>query len=209
MGHEYKRPDLITAEFDRFRKLVTDKHRPIQIIWAGKPYPMDYGAISTFDSLVNMNKEFMNCAVLVGYELWLSLMCKKGADLWLNNPRVTREASGTSGMTAAMNGAVNYSTQDGWILEFAKHKENSFVMPVVDPTLPNHQQDQMDAENMLNVLEEDILPMYYDHPDLWNSLVSRSLQDVVPYFDSDRMADEYYQKLYKIQNQEKVLHPVT
>jgi len=151
----------------------------------------------------------MNCAVLVGYELWLSLMCKKGADLWLNNPRVTREASGTSGMTAAMNGAVNYSTQDGWILEFAKHKENSFVMPVVDPTLPNHQQDQMDAENMLNVLEEDILPMYYDHPDLWNSLVSRSLQDVVPYFDSDRMADEYYQKLYKIQNQEKVLHPVT
>ena len=205
---EYKRPDLITSDFDRFERLVTDKKRPIQIIWAGKPYPMDYGSISTFDSLVYMHKQFMNCAVLVGYELWLSLMCKRGADLWLNNPRVLREASGTSGMTAAMNGAVNFSTQDGWILEFAKHKENSFVVPMLDHTLPHHQQDQQDALNLLNVLEEDILPMYYENPEQWNSIVAKSLQGVIPYFDSDRMVDEYYQKLYEFQNQAKILSPV-
>jgi starch phosphorylase len=202
---EYKRPDLITSDFDRFKRLVTDKKRPIQIIWAGKPYPTDYGAISTFDNLVYMNKEFMNCAILVGYELWLSLMCKRGADIWLNNPRISREASGTSGMTAAMNGAVNFSTQDGWFLEFARHRENCFVVPLVDHTLPHHQQDQQDAESLLNVLEEDILPMYYEHPEQWNSIVANSLQEVVPYFDSDRMADEYYQKLYEFQNQAKHL----
>jgi len=196
---EYKRPDLITADFERFKRLVTDTERPLQIIWAGKPYPLDYGAVGTFDNLVYMNKEFMNCAVLVGYELWLSRMCKRGADVWLNNPRITREASGTSGMTAAMNGAVNFSTQDGWMLEFAKHAENSFVVPIVDHTLPHHVQDQMDAKNLLDILEHQILPMYYDNREQWNKVMVNSLTQVVPYFDSDRMADEYYNKLYNYQ----------
>jgi starch phosphorylase len=199
---------LITLDFERFKRLITNKKRPLQVIWAGKPYPLDYGAIGTFDNLVYMNKAFMNCAVLVGSELWLSRMCKRGADLWLNNPRVTREASGTSGMTAAMNGAVNFSTQDGWILEFAKHQENGFVVPVVDTSLPHHIQDQLDAQNLLDVLEEDILPMYYEQSDKWNQVVANSLTDVVPYFDSDRMADEYYQNLYKFKLQPNVLNSV-
>jgi starch phosphorylase len=202
---EYKRPDLITSDFERFEKLVTDKSRPVQIIWAGKPYPLDYGAIGTFDNLVYMNKNFMNCAVLVGYELWLSLMCKRGADLWLNNPRIPREASGTSGMTAAMNGAVNFSTQDGWILEFARHGENSFIVPVLDPSLPHHEQDRQDAQNLLDVLEEEILPLYYDQPKQWNRIVRGSLDDVVPYFDSDRMAKEYFTKLYEYQGQPELV----
>ena len=201
---EYKRPDLITLDFERFKRLVTNTERPLQVIWAGKPYPLDYGAIGTFDNLVYMNKEFMNCAVLVGYELWLSRMCKRGADLWLNNPRITREASGTSGMTAAMNGAINFSTQDGWMLEFAEHKENSFVVPVVDHKLPHHEQDRIDAQNLMDTLEDEILPLYYEHPDEWNRLVANSLSQVVPYFDSDRMATEYYQKVYEHQYQPKV-----
>jgi starch phosphorylase len=144
-----------------------------------------------------MNKNYMNCAVLVGYELWLSLMCKRGADIWLNNPRIPREASGTSGMTAAMNGALNFSTQDGWILEFSKHAHNSYLVPVVDPGLPHHEQDKQDARNLLDVLEYEILPTYYDKPDQWNEIVAHSLEEVVPYFDSDRMADEYFEKLYQ------------
>ena len=205
---EYKRPDLITSDFERFEKLVTDKKRPLQIIWAGKPYPLDYGAIGTFDNLVYMNKNFMNCAVLVGYELWLSLMCKRGADLWLNNPRVTREASGTSGMTAAMNGALNFSTQDGWILEFSDHGHNSYVVPIADPLLPHHEQDGQDAKNLLDVLEHEILPTYYDSPERWNEIVANSLGEVVPYFDSDRMATEYFEKLYQYQAQHKIVSPV-
>jgi starch phosphorylase len=108
-------------------------------------------------------------------------------------------------MTAAMNGAVNFSTQDGWILEFARHGENSFIVPVLDPSLPHHEQDRQDAQNLLDVLEEEILPLYYDQPKQWNRIVRGSLDDVVPYFDSDRMAKEYFTKLYEYQGQPELV----
>ncbi|MCC5931876.1 MAG: alpha-glucan family phosphorylase [Cyclobacteriaceae bacterium] len=195
---EYKRPALITEEKERFQKIITNKKYPVQFIWAGKPYPMDFNAISAFNGLVHLAKNYNNMAVLVGYELKLSKLLKAGSDVWLNNPRVPREASGTSGMTAAMNGSVNFSTYDGWIPEFAKHKVNSFVVPEVDQTLPVYQQDQIDLQNLLDILEEDILPTYYDKPDEWSSIVKNSMQDVVPYFDSDRMAYQYYEKIYNL-----------
>ena len=192
----YKRADLITLHFERFKELMANKDMPVQIIWAGKPYPQDYGAISTFDNLVNMNKGFMNSASLVGYELTLSKHCKQGSDIWLNTPRIPREASGTSGMTAAMNGSVNFSTNDGWILEFAKHQHNSFIIPEVDLSVPVSEQDKLDAFHLLDILENEILPTYYHKPGEWNNVVKNSMTEVIPYFDSARMADEYYQKLY-------------
>ena len=103
----YKRADLLLRDMERFERLVTNKERPVQIIWAGKPYPMDYTAIGVFDRIVNLCKTFTNCAVLVGYELKIAKLLKGGADVWLNVPRLSHEASGTSGMAAAMNGAVN------------------------------------------------------------------------------------------------------
>ncbi|HYE53872.1 MAG TPA: alpha-glucan family phosphorylase [Chitinophagaceae bacterium] len=109
----YKRADLITRNKERFEALLANTKYPVQIVWAGKPYPMDYPAINDFNSLVHLSKQYKNVAVLVGYELALSKRLKQAADAWLNNPRVPREASGTSGMTAAMNGAVNFSTDDG------------------------------------------------------------------------------------------------
>ncbi len=196
---EYKRPALITQDLDRFEKILQNKTKRIQFIWAGKPYPMDYNAISTFNRLVHMGKKYPNLAVLVGYELKLSKMLKCGSDVWLNNPRVPREASGTSGMTAAMNASVNFSTYDGWIPEFSKHGINSFIVPPVDTTLPLHQQDQLDLQNLLDILEDDIITTYYDKPEKWMSIVKNSMLDVVPYFDSDRMAYQYYEKLYNYQ----------
>ena len=120
---EYKRPGLITQDIDRFHSIITNEDRPVQFIWAGKPYPMDYNAISTFNSLVYLSKKYRRISVLVGYELKLSKLLKAGSDVWLNNPRLPREASGTSGMTAAMNGSINFSTYDGWIPEYSKHGE--------------------------------------------------------------------------------------
>ncbi|HOB25417.1 MAG TPA: alpha-glucan family phosphorylase, partial [Kaistella sp.] len=105
----YKRADLLLHDKARFERLLNNPKYPVQIIWAGKPYPMDYSAISTFNTLVEESKYYKNMAVLTGYELALSKSLKQGSDLWLNNPRVPREASGTSGMTAAMNGSVNLS----------------------------------------------------------------------------------------------------
>jgi len=193
---EYKRPHLITQDQDRFLKLISNSKYPIQIIWAGKPYPMDYSAISTFNNLVHLSKQHNNITVLVGYELKLSKLLKAGADVWLNNPRLPREASGTSGMTASMNGAVNCSTYDGWIPEFAKHSVNSFIVPAVDNSLPVHQQDQVDMQNLLTILEDEILPVYYESPEKWLEIVKNSMHDVVPYFDADRMAYQYYEKFY-------------
>ena len=137
-----------------------------------------------------------NMAVLTGYELALSKAMKDGSDVWLNNPIVTREASGTSGMTAAMNASVNFSTYDGWVCEFAEHGKNSFIVPVA-PHSPDYERDQTDLGNLLDVLEKEILPMYYDRPQDWQQLVLTSMNDVSDFFNADRMATEYYEKVYR------------
>lgn len=193
----YKRADLLLHDKARFERLLNNPKYPVQIIWAGKPYPMDYSAISTFNTLVEESKYFKNMAVLTGYELSLSKLLKQGSDLWLNNPRVPREASGTSGMTAAMNGSVNLSTDDGWIPEFVKKGINGFVVPQADyHVLSVYDQDQYDLENLYHVLENEILPIYYDNPDQWRRIQQNAMDDVKGFFNSDRMADEYYKKIY-------------
>ena len=110
-------------------------------------------------------------------------------------------------MTAAMNGSINFSTNDGWILEYAKHKHNSFIVPEVDLSLPVSEQDKIDATHLLDILQNDILPMYYKKPAEWTKIVKNSMNEVVPYFDSGRMADEYYQQLYKAKVQEREALP--
>ncbi|OBW41396.1 Carbohydrate phosphorylase [Chryseobacterium sp. MOF25P] len=193
----YKRADLLLQDKERFRKLLNNPKYPVQIIWAGKPYPMDYSSISTFNVLVEESKNHKNMAVLTGYELALSKSLKQGSDLWLNNPRVPREASGTSGMTAAMNGSVNLSTDDGWIPEFAKHGENSFVVPKADyMNMSIYEQDRYDFNKLYEILENEILPTYYNQPDEWRKIQQNSMKDVKQNFNSDRMADEYYSIIY-------------
>ena len=193
----YKRADLLLHDKERYERLLNNPKYPVQIIWAGKPYPMDYSAISTFNTLVEESKYYKNMAVLTGYELALSKALKQGSDLWLNNPRVPREASGTSGMSAAMCASVNLSTDDGWIPEFAKNGINSFVTPQADyDHMSVYEQDNFDLENLYKVLEEDILPMYYDRPDEWRKVQQTAMDDVKFAFNSDRMADEYYKQIY-------------
>jgi len=192
----YKRPDLLLRDLDRFFNLINNADRPVQVIWAGKPYPFDHGAVHTFNRLVKLSYRLANVAVLTGYELDLSRKLKHGADIWLNTPRRPREASGTSGMTAAMNAAVNFSVQDGWIPEFARHGENSYILPVVDTTLPDHVQDDLDFDHMMQILEQEIVPTYYRDKEKWQAIVKQSMRDVLPYFNSDRMAHEYYEQMY-------------
>lgn len=192
----YKRPDLITRDIRLFREMLNNNDHPVQIIWAGKPYPFDYSAIDTFDELIRLTKGYPNATVLVGYELELSRFLKNGSDLWLNNPVVTREASGTSGMTAAMNGSVNFSTYDGWICEFARDGGNSFIIPSPDPHLSPEERDRYDILGFYTALKERIMPLYYDTPKEWNKVVMQSMNDVVPFFESGRMVAEYYEKMY-------------
>lgn len=194
----YKRSELITRDRVRFEKLLASTKYPIQFIWAGKPYPMDYPAINEFNNLVHLSKNYKNVAVLVGYELSLSKRMKQAADVWLNNPRVPREASGTSGMTACMNGAVNFSTDDGWIPEFINHGNNGFVVPQADyANMSVQEQDDYDLNKLYEILEGEILPLYYENYDTWRQICKNGMRDVRFRFDAGRMAEEYYELLYK------------
>ena len=191
----YKRAELLLHDLERFEKLISNSKYPVQIIWAGKPYPFDYYAIDIFNHLVLFSKKYPNLTVLIGYEIDLSRKLKCGSDVWLNTPRITREASGTSGMTAAMNGSVNVSINDGWIPEFEKNGKNCFVLPALDHNLPVWDQDKIDAENLYELLENVVIPMYYDNPEKWQEIVFNAMDDVIPEFTSARMAAEYYKHL--------------
>ncbi len=194
----YKRAELITRDIERFNRLTSNTRYPVQIIWGGKPYPMDYPAINDFNHLVHLSRGYKNVAVVIGYELALSKRMKQAADCWLNNPRVPREASGTSGMTAAMNGAVNFSTDDGWIPEFVNHGNNGFVVPKADyANMHVQQQDEYDLNKLYEILENEILPLYYDNYETWRQVVKNGMRDVRIQFESNRMANEYYELLYK------------
>lgn len=194
----YKRASMLTYDMERFEKLLSNSKYPIQIIWAGKPYPVDYPAISEFNDLVQISKNYKNVAVLIGHELALSKRIKQASDIWLNNPRVPREASGTSGMTAAMNGAVNFSTDDGWIPEFINHGNNGFVVPKADyANMHVHEQDEYDLNKLYEILVEQIIPMYYDNYDTYRQVIQNGMRDVQIQFDSNRMAKEYYELMYK------------
>ncbi|HVV54602.1 MAG TPA: hypothetical protein VHC47_04730, partial [Mucilaginibacter sp.] len=170
---------------------------PVQVIWAGKPYPEDFGAIGLFNSIIHRAWPFANCAVLTGYELALSALLKKGSDVWLNNPRMYREASGTSGMTAAMNGSINLSLPDGWVPEFAKDKENSFVIQPADDDLQYYEKDRAEAQHLMDTLENVVRPMYYKDQKKWVGVMRTAAAEIVPAFDSGRMADEYYRIMYE------------
>ncbi len=193
---EYKRPGLLKYDFERFVKLIRDEERPIQVIWAGKPYPTDHGAVDIFNELIKISHHYKRIAVLIGYELTLSRLLKQGSDLWLNTPRITREASGTSGMTASMNGSIHFSVDDGWHPEFARNGRNAFTIPSLNPKLSIEEQDKLDNQNMLDILEDTIIPTYYDTPKKWVNIMKNAMSDVEVEFDSGRMATEYYDRMF-------------
>jgi starch phosphorylase len=195
---EYKRPDLLKYDLERFVRLITNEERPVQIIWAGKPYPFDHGAIDTFNELIRISRHYKNLAVITGYELRVSRLLKQGSDIWLNTPRITREASGTSGMTASMNGSIHFSIDDGWHPEFARDGKNAFTIPSSDPDLPIEIQDRQDYENMMNVLENKILPLYYDDMKEWVEIMKNAMSEIEADFDSGRMVREYYERMFTV-----------
>lgn len=193
---DYKRPGLLKYDLDRYDKLLKNTRYPVQVIWAGKPYPEDAGAINIFNELIELSHNYKNMAVLIGYEIKLSKMLKQGSDIWLNTPRVTHEASGTSGMTASMNGSIHFSINDGWHSEFAKDNVNAFSIDKVDASLPIYDQDRHDHTAMMDKLENVILPLYYNDVKEWVKIMKYGINDVMRQFDSSRMVHQYYKWMY-------------
>lgn len=194
VGH--KRPGLIKFDIERFIKLIEHSEYPIQMIWAGKPHPTDSNAINIFNEIIDFSKHHKRVAILFQHELNLSKALKQGADIWLNTPRIGKEISECSGMSACMNGAINFSICDGWLLDFAEKGKNAFVFPPPPLNMSIEEQDKIDNKQLMDMLEHEIIRMYYEHPEEWVNMMKTSMTNIMPLFDSGRMVHEYYTLLY-------------
>jgi starch phosphorylase len=198
----YKRASLLFSRPDRLAKLLADSERPIQVLVAGKAHPADEGGKDVIQLVVDFAREPAAAGRVVfleDYEMTLARRLVQGVDLWLNTPRRPFEASGTSGMKAALNGVLNCSILDGWWAEA--------YSPACGFAIESHggateaEQDEADAEALYAVLEEQVLPAYYERdeagvPQRWIALMRESIAELGPRFGTARMVAEYVDRLY-------------
>ena len=194
---DYKRAWLILMDNDRITRLLDENK--IQIIFAGKFHPDDVMGKEMFNKLLNRSHSLKNVVVLPGYELELSGKLKRGSDIWLNTPLRPFEASGTSGMSANANGALHLSTYDGWTVEGTFDGINGYTIeyPELDDEMPWEERHWTDHECMMNKIENEIIPTYYENKAEWARLMQQAIRTSEAYFNSDRMVVEYYNRLYK------------
>jgi len=193
---DYKRAWLILMDKDRISKLLNDNK--IQIVFAGKFHPDDAMGREMFNKILNLSHSLKNVVVLTGYELALSARLKRGSDIWLNTPLRPFEASGTSGMSANMNGAVHLSIFDGWTVEGTFDGINGYTVEYegLDDEMSWEERHWKDHECIMDKIENIIIPTYYDNKQEWARLMRQAIRTSEAYFNSDRMVIEYYNRLY-------------
>ena len=194
---DYKRAWLIFMDKDRIGKLLDEDK--VQLIFAGKFHPDDVMGKEMFNKILHRSHSMKNVVVLPGYELELSGRLKRGSDLWLNTPIRPLEASGTSGMSANMNGTLHFSIYDGWTVEGTFPGINGYTVeyPGLDDEIPWEERHWKDYECIMSQLENDIIPTYYDNKPEWARLMRQAIRTAEGYFNADRMVIEYYNRLYK------------
>ncbi|HOQ16446.1 MAG TPA: alpha-glucan family phosphorylase [Defluviitaleaceae bacterium] len=197
----YKRSNLIFTDEKVIAPLL--KERKIQIVFSGKAHPLDDTGKKNVENIVAMTKKYPQSVVfLENYDMTIGAMLTKGADVWLNNPRRPKEASGTSGMKAAMNGVLNLSTLDGWWPEACKHGVNGWQFGDGFESEDEKELDAHDLKALYKVLTEEVIPTYYDRRDKWVEMMKDSILSTKDTFSVKRMLEEYYEKLY-IKQEEK------
>jgi starch phosphorylase len=200
---EYKRGTLLLRQPERLRALLTATDRPVQIVFAGKSHPRDDLGKDLIRQIVHFSADPQirtRLAFIEDYDMAIGRALYQGVDLWLNTPRRPYEACGTSGEKAVLNGALHFSTLDGWWDEMYD-RENGFTIGSADEHVDSSQQDAADAQSVFDVLERTILPMYYDRaegplPRRWIARIRRSLETLGPRVLSSRMVVEYVEDLY-------------
>jgi starch phosphorylase len=199
----YKRASLIFSDLDRLLELINRPNRPVQIVFAGKAHPADEPGKQLIQEVYRIVKKAENGGRLVfleDYDINLARYLVQGVDVWLNNPRRPNEASGTSGMKAALNGVLNFSVLDGWWRE-AYNGENGWAIGP-DADLDAVVSDEADAGSLYDTLENEIIPLYYterganDLPVKWAMRMKESLRTITPLFSTRRMVKEYVDRLY-------------
>jgi len=198
----YKRADLLFRDLDRLNKLVNDPGRPVQFVFAGKAHPADipgHDLIKLINQVAKEERFRGKVVFLENYDINVSRYLLQGVDVWLNTPRRPYEASGTSGMKAAINGVLNCSVLDGWWPE-AYNGENGFMVGTDWEFSDEETQDRYDFNALYTLLEEDVVPAYYDReeglPIQWIKWMKESIKSIAPYFSTERMVMEYAQKYY-------------
>lgn len=187
----YKRSDLVFRRPDIIEPLLESQR--VQFVFSGKAHPLDDTGKAIVARLAEMARRYPRSVVfLENYDMEIARFMTRGCDVWLNNPRRPLEASGTSGMKAAANGVLNLSTLDGWWPEACRHGENGWQF---GDGYEGSDQDERDLAALYRVLREEVIPVYYDHPDRWVRMMVNSL-DLAEPFSAQRMLDEYYEKLY-------------
>ncbi|MFH1725781.1 MAG: alpha-glucan family phosphorylase [Elusimicrobiota bacterium] len=199
----YKRATLILKNRDRLRRLLNDPKRPVQIIFAGKAHPMDGAGKEVLKELVHFVREegFREHIVFIeDYDMNVARYFVQGADVWLNTPRRPLEASGTSGMKAAVNGALNLSTLDGWWCE-GYSPEVGWVIGSGEEYDAREAQDDVESSTLYDILEEEVIPLFYDRgrdglPHGWIAKMKKSMEKIGAVFNTHRMMSDYVGRSY-------------
>ena len=199
----YKRASLILRDVERLLNIINRPNMPVQIIFAGKAHPADEPGKQLIQQIYRTVKKAEMGGRLVfleDYDMNIARYLVQGVDVWLNTPRRPMEASGTSGMKAALNGGLNFSVLDGWWREAYNGKNGWAIGADKDPDVPEIQ-DQADALSIYSTLENEIIPLYYDrNPDMipldWIEHLKNSLRTITPQFSTRRMVKEYVERLY-------------
>ncbi len=199
----YKRGALLFSNRERLAKLLHDSTRPVQFIFAGKSHPRDEGGKALIQEVYKFSREegFENRIVFVeDYDTYIARRLVQGVDLWLNNPLRPLEASGTSGMKLPPNGGLNLSVLDGWWCESYNGKNGWAIgEEILDGSVEF--QSEVDSTSLYQLLENQIIPLYYAKPDgklplAWLQLMRESIRSVTPVFNTHRMVSEYTERLY-------------
>jgi len=183
--------------------IINRPNMPVQIIFAGKAHPADEPGKLLIQQVYRAVKKAENGGRLVfleDYDMNLARYLVQGVDVWLNTPLRPMEASGTSGMKAALNGGLNFSVLDGWWRE-AYNGQNGWAIGTDANAASPEQQDQEDADSLYRILEEEIVPLYYERDPKeishgWLRRVKESMKTIIPRFSTRRMVKEYVERLY-------------
>ena len=199
----YKRGSLLFHDLDRLEKILNNDKMPVQIIIAGKAHPLDHPGKEIIKTIVEFTKDkrFRNRVIfLEDYDINIARYLVQGVDVWLNNPRRPEEASGTSGMKAALNGALNCSILDGWWDE-GYNDETGFKIGNGEEFGNASVQDTMDSESLYSVLEREVVPLFYHRneieiPERWIYKMKKSIQMAGEQFSAQRMLMDYANQFY-------------
>jgi starch phosphorylase len=199
----YKRASLVMRDVERLLNIVNRPNMPVQILFAGKAHPADEGGKQLIQQVYQTVKKAETGGRIVfieDYDMNLARYLVQGVDVWMNTPRRPFEASGTSGMKAALNGALNFSVLDGWWRE-AYNGKNGWAIGRDEQIDNSDQQDAEDAESLYSTLENEIIPLYYDRDPKeisheWIARVKDNLKTNIPKFSTRRMVKEYVENLY-------------